>query len=545
MWPVDQGWNDFGFGFRAKARLRPASEVGQVLQVELLVIPKPDELQAQRFDRWLSALEPQGAVHRAANLGSRFVSILRSERNYKDLVRWAAASEVEIADVLLPLRDVVYFRAHLLKSEELAAFLLTEPATNGVFRNEQTYLAWHRAARTIAVGNAPVEVEDAKNDFSFQTTLPGFSGPHSIRISYGVPSPLSDRCHALIGRNGVGKSQLLRELIIELGRRLDGTEVDPFTSGALPRGMDTTLSPEGFRVNRVLALSWDSRSPFPPQARLNSRLQYLYFDMRDEEQENGDSASIAASDTLASQLVQLLREQLGQLGEGLNRLRSTLRPLFDSEDLAVAVRRNDGAGGPRWLSLRHLRGAGEGRQLEYFGNLEAGCAPRRMTDDGTIVELSSGERAFLAFGIRCAARVETGTLLILDEPETHLHPTLVSDFMRVLNSLLEATRSIAIVATHSPFVVRELPGRCVHVLRTDSERTPEISSAFLRTFGASVDALAADIFEDAESPQVNRDVAKRIAESGLSGEEIRARYGREVSMDLLSEIRQLMRDANR
>lgn len=114
-----------------------------------------------------------------------------------------------------------------------------------------------------------------------------------------------------------------------------------------------------------------------------------------------------------------------------------------------------------------------------------------------------------------------------------------------MSALLEATRSTALVATHSPFIVRELPARCVHVLRIDEERTPSVSSAFLRTFGASVDALAADIFEDAESSQVNRDVAKTIAASGLSGDEIRQRYGREVSLELLSEIRQLMREANR
>lgn len=468
-----------------------------------------------------------------------------AQHSYKNLVRWATTSDVNIADVLLPLRDIIYFRANQLESDTLTAFLATEGAKNGVFRREQTYLAWHRATRTIALVNTPNDVDDAKVDVEFETTLPGFSGAHSIRIGYGVPSPLSDRCHAIIGRNGVGKSQLLRELIIELGKRLDRTDHSPFTSNATPRGSNTRLFPEDFRVNRILALSWDSQSPFPTQARLDSHLEYLYFDMRDKGLESSDVASITASNTLASQLVQLLREQLGDLGQGLKRLQATLRPLFNSEDLAVAVRRTDSSGGFDWLSLRNLRGSSEGRQLEHFGNLEASLAPKRISDDGTPVELSSGERAFLAFGIRCAARVETGTLLILDEPETHLHPTLVSDFMRVLTALLEETRSTALLATHSPFIVRELPARCVHVLRNDKEGTPSISSAFLRTFGASVDALAADIFEDAESSQLNRDVAKAIAESGLSSDEISQLYGRELSPDLLSEIRQLRRDVNR
>lgn len=330
VWPVDPNWNDFSFGFRAKARIRPSIEGGASLEVDLLVIPKPNEPRGERFDRWLEALEPRGAVHRAAEVSRRFVSILRSERNYLDLVRWSTTARVEIADILLPLRDIVFFRANLLEQDELIAFLDSQAAQKGVFRSEQTYLAWHRAARILAVSEADIGVDDAKADFEFETTLPGFSGPHKICIGYGAPPPLNDRCHALIGRNGVGKSQLLREVIIAFGKRLDGTNVDPFTSGALPRGTGTRLLPEGFRVNRILALSWDSQSPFPPAARLNSRLQYLYFDMRADDPDLG-SALTTASDALTSQLVQLLREQIGNLGEGLSRLRATLHPLFDSD----------------------------------------------------------------------------------------------------------------------------------------------------------------------------------------------------------------------
>jgi len=101
--------------------------------------------------------------------------------------------------------------------------------------------------------------------------------------------------------------------------------------------------------------------------------------------------------------------------------------------------------------------------------------------------LSSGERTFLSFGLRGAARLITGSMLIMDEPETHLHPNLVAGFMRILAKLLTETKSIAIIATHSPFVVRELPGRCVHIVDFDEDRVPSIGSAFLRTLGASID----------------------------------------------------------
>jgi energy-coupling factor transporter ATP-binding protein EcfA2 len=133
-----------------------------------------------------------------------------------------------------------------------------------------------------------------------------------------------------------------------------------------------------------------------------------------------------------------------------------------------------------------------------------------------------------------------GSLVILDEPETHLHPNLISDFMRVLAKLLEVNKSIALIATHSPFVVRELPSRCVHVFSIDEDTNPSINSAYLRTLGASIDRLSIDIFGDAESEQLNLELAKSIANSDRSFDDILAEFGQELSSEMLSLVRELM-----
>lgn len=544
VWPVDPNWNDFGYGFQARARFSSAGAIRPNLDLDVLVIPAPGEQDANRFDLWLKSIASRDGIVEASKLRGRFFSIVKSEQEYRRLVKWSSDKQIELDALLLPLRDIVFYRAKLLDTDAIETFLRSEAAQKGVFRREPTYLAWHRGFRFLAGSNV-TEVDDSRTEFSFETLLPGFNGAHSLRISYGVPRPLSDRCHALIGVNGVGKSTLLRELVIALGQKLDGTGVDPFTSGSRQHGKQTTLLPDSFRINRVLVLSWDSQSAYPPAARLNSQFQYLHFTMRDDEFDPQERVPFGTSDTLASQLIQLFREDRAGIGKGFDRLRTALRPVFDLFDIAVAVSPINGGVNLEWLSLREIRGANEERQLVIFSNLESSLHPKRWDENHGAVELSSGEKAFLNFGIRCAARVVEGTLLVLDEPETHLHPNLISNFMRVLQALLESTRSIALIATHSPFVVRELPGRCVHVLRVDEDRTPITSSAFLRTFGASVDTLAADIFQDAESNQVNLDVAHSIAESGMNIDQIRDTYGREISPELLSEIRQLMRDSIR
>jgi ABC-type branched-subunit amino acid transport system ATPase component len=538
-WPVEPKWNDFSFGFQAKARLTSGRQGANSMEVELLIVPWPVR-EYLRFDTWLRSLAPPNGVQSAGELQGRFFSILRSEQEYRRLVEWIGENEDSMDSILRPLRDVVYFRSRLLERDALNTFLQSEAAKRGVFRREATYLAWHRGVRILS-GEPGIPIEDARSPLSFEATLPGFTGPHSLSIRFGVPAPLRDRCHALIGKNGVGKSQLLRELLIVLGQRIDGTQVDPFTSSGEPRARDSSLEPQDYRVARIVALSWDSDSVFPEQSRLDSKLQYLHFPMRDDSSDTDEPAGVSASDTLASQLIQLFRENAAGASDGFSRLRRTLQPLYDVLDLAVALHPAIGPV-PEWITLRAIQGAYETQQLDYFGRLLPYFQPTRLDDAGEKVALSSGERVFLNFGIRCAARVQRGTLLLLDEPETHLHPNLISDFMRILTSMLESTNSIAILATHSPFIVRELPSRCVHVVRLDSDRSPQISNAFLRTFGASIDRLAADIFDDADSSQLNQEIADVIANSGESSDQIREVYGRELSPELMSDIRQRIRD---
>ena len=57
------------------------------------------------------------------------------------------------------------------------------------------------------------------------------------------------------------------------------------------------------------------------------------------------------------------------------------------------------------------------------------------------------------------------TLVLLDEPEAHLHPPLLSAFTRALSDLLIYRNGVAIIATHSPVVLQEVPKSCVWKLR--------------------------------------------------------------------------------
>jgi len=101
----------------------------------------------------------------------------------------------------------------------------------------------------------------------------------------------------------------------------------------------------------------------------------------------------------------------------------------------------------------------------------------------------------MRFAAQAASAIEQGSLLLLDEPETHLHPNFISNLMEILDNLLQSTGSIAIIATHSAYVVRETPRNCVNVLTLEN-RQIRIDQPRMQTFGATIDSISQFVFGD-------------------------------------------------
>jgi len=107
--------------------------------------------------------------------------------------------------------------------------------------------------------------------------------------------------------------------------------------------------------------------------------------------------------------------------------------------------------------------------------------------------LSSGHQIVLLTITRLVESVEERTLVLLDEPESHLHPPLLSAFVRALSELLVHRNGVAIIATHSPVILQEVPKSCVWKLRRNGSEAiaerPEIE-----TFGENVGTLTREVF---------------------------------------------------
>ena len=111
-----------------------------------------------------------------------------------------------------------------------------------------------------------------------------------------------------------------------------------------------------------------------------------------------------------------------------------------------------------------------------------------------IEKLSSGQKIILLSISHLVLEVVEKTLVIIDEPELFLHPPLLKAYIRAISNIILDKNGIAILATHSPIVLQEIPHNCVRetIMNKNGER--EIREIDFRTFGENVSTINDIIF---------------------------------------------------
>ncbi|MGW2542135.1 AAA family ATPase [Kitasatospora sp. NPDC001574] len=132
---------------------------------------------------------------------------------------------------------------------------------------------------------------------------------------------------------------------------------------------------------------------------------------------------------------------------------------------------------------------------------------------------SSGHKVALLTITRLVELVGERTLVIIDEPETHLHPPLLSALVRAVSDLLTERNALAIVATHSPVVLQEVPADCVYKLRRFGDLMVA-NRPTLETFGENVGVLTHEVFGLEVTHTGFHQAISRLVSEGLSYESI-------------------------
>ena len=127
----------------------------------------------------------------------------------------------------------------------------------------------------------------------------------------------------------------------------------------------------------------------------------------------------------------------------------------------------------------------------------------------------------------------------MDEPESHLHPPLLSAFTRAVSELLSNRNGVAIIATHSPVVVQEVPRSCVWTMeRSRAEGTT--ARLQLETFGENVGVLTQEIFGLEVTRSGFHDLLQQAVEKGKTFDAIIEEYKGRLGFEAQALLRAMV-----
>jgi energy-coupling factor transporter ATP-binding protein EcfA2 len=188
------------------------------------------------------------------------------------------------------------------------------------------------------------------------------------------------------------------------------------------------------------------------------------------------------------------------------------------------------------IPLADMRNGGEQHRLERWGSVDSRADVFRAVD-GELFPLSSGQLTFIRFAAQVCLYIENGTMVLIDEPETHLHPNLISDFVSLLDTLLMDTGSFAILATHSAYFVREVIRSQVIVLREGKDKQIEAVTPRLKTLGADIGAISFFVFSDELYGRLLRDISTRLSKGGASATKLFDRLEQDLPPEAFMYLR--------
>ncbi|MCR3902508.1 AAA family ATPase [Aeromonas hydrophila] len=318
----------------------------------------------------------------------------------------------------------------------------------------------------------------------------------SLDFEVQVGATPSTNIHAIIGRNGVGKTTLLNAMIDAITDRENSTS--KFMD--MEQWGESRISSDYF--SSLVSVSFSAFDPFPPpkeQPDPTKGTCYFYIGLKDPNDHNRSltirDLQKGCVDALISCFYKspkydLWKKSIEKLGSDDNFSNMKLDILHD---IYVDMHRR--------LS-NHKKQGNEYFKEKYFDAITP-----------YLSKMSSGHAIVLLTITKLVATVEEKTIVLLDEPESHLHPPLLSAFIRTLSDLLYDRNGLAIIATHSPVVLQEIPRSCVwKVYRVGSSIS--FNRPDIETFAENVGILTSEVFNLEVELSGFHDILARAVSSG-------------------------------
>jgi predicted ATPase len=352
-------------------------------------------------------------------------------------------------------------------------------------------------------------------EFDFNYIDPGDERNAQVKLEFEV-IPLSKpatNIHVLIGRNGVGKTTLLNNMIGAIISPVNEQRWNFYTKDV--RNNLTRLDSNYF--SSVVSVAFSAFDPFiPPKEQPDRSKGVAYFYIGMKKHRAGEPPAPPKSE-----------EDL--ISDYITSLESCFSQPSKKKRWSTAISRLESDSNFADMDLNSLL------CLER-GELKQPAAKKMSL-------MSSGHKIVLLTITKLVDTIEEKTLVLMDEPESHLHPPLLSAFTRALSELLQDRNGVAIIASHSPVLVQEVPKSCVWKLtrlRTEGRTDrPE-----RETFGENVGVLTREIFGLEVTKSGFHEVLRDAVNEGGSFESVMAIYDDQLGVEAQALLRTLIATRN-
>lgn len=366
-------------------------------------------------------------------------------------------------------------KLHLGKNFESVLWALKDaafyPEVNDKFEKHFTFknslIRFDQAEQLLREAKYRIYDYNLSSLYSFKYTFkPKFSKTSvDLEFNFDNDEDFANRIYALIGKNGTGKTQLMTSLPFDISQKADNK--------FMPR---TPL------FSKVISVSYSAFDTFEIPKKTSS-FNYLYCGLKDE---NGERLSE--------------RQQIMRFHSAWKRIKTLERMIqwikilenfLDQEILDLFIVLDESG--------------------DYDVSLEGFGKARKM--------LSSGQSILLYIITEIVANIRYDSIILYDEPETHLHPNAISQLMNTIYALVNKFQSYCIIATHSPLVIQELLSRNVYVIEKEGS-VPSVRKLSYETFGENLTVLTEEIFGNRSVPKQYKKILQKLVEKGNTFEEI-------------------------
>ncbi len=442
------------------------------------------------------------------SLSDEYFSLGNEDSYYETL-----GSTAEGRLVLKALNDVAFnqTRYRRYKDEPIMKLSLMRGIPEKRIRDRFAKLAHNKVALT---------------DYEFEYTYPRIRGRDIVKLHFKVstePIPPSN-IKVIIGRNGVGKTYLLRNIAYSLCKQAGSSnELDDDRPLYLPRDYGKVKVVEG-DIYGVVYASFSPLEPTgwePPNSKIKFRRVGFITEMTQEVNESdgkvcSSSSRLGILKDVAKRLAQKFSEELAECQSDPWRSRFLqCIEILKADPMFAQLAPEDLFKLPHWEMKQKAK--------SFFQRL------------------SSGHGALLLIVTQLVRWLDEKFLLLIDEPECHLHPPLLALFVNCLSWLLGERNAVAIIATHSPVILQSVVRDSVWII-SRFEREIVVRNPEHETFGENVGLLMSDVFGlELDKLGYHRMLSDMIKDGGHSFNEVVSKFGGHLGIEAKAVLRTMIK----